>query len=484
MLNTQKSAYSAALVAALLVGCEDNHENADLQAGVTTTVDTSKEMLSLDQFTLPKIDKITKYSIDELRSKEFTEHPYYLLLELEFTGRNLQTPQELFSRQAHALLDFSSIQGKEFTEDLYKAAENLFPLGADFSQLRNLYDLMEKQNPGFWTDREYALQFIKSTFNGSVKLEPVVVDEHVEIRFTYQVRPWEHPVDVNYYYLYLDMTASIENPDLPSSETQGLTKTARKDEIQVRPYPGVVWRTSQVFDAPLPKKGEVLDVTVSMSSESITNSTDFSQSNEKEPLVKRIRLIRGGNLRNKQGEELLILEDPQIRKSFQALESAYTKAADWAHWYGKDTFSRETRRLEAMWLGKKVPDLVLQSINDLKNPWKPTPSQNQFGGPALIEFFQMSCGPCIQAMPELAELSKNTPALKIIAICNPKNAEGIEKLQSTPYLAVPTSQTWKQFDIHEFPSKMLIDKKGYVRWIGSGSNSVPGNSLIQSLLTK
>lgn len=129
-------------------------------------------------------------------------------------------------------------------------------------------------------------------------------------------------------------------------------------------------------------------------------------------------------------------------------------------------------------IGKAAPEWTLQKAEDTTQ----TLSLSDFKGKVvLLDFWYMSCYPCIKAIPEIKKLKqKYQGQLEILAINSfDKNKldllrEFIEKKEMNYTILLGDRELDKQYFVPGYPSFYLIDKKGkiaYMSW-GYGSGMV------------
>lgn len=92
----------------------------------------------------------------------------------------------------------------------------------------------------------------------------------------------------------------------------------------------------------------------------------------------------------------------------------------------------------------------------------------------LLEFWATWCGPCLDQVPNLNKLQDKYKAKNdfvIISITDEKVDKVLRTLKRIPFKSVvvsdQTKQTIKNFGINAFPTTILIDDKGILKWIGN-----------------
>lgn len=92
----------------------------------------------------------------------------------------------------------------------------------------------------------------------------------------------------------------------------------------------------------------------------------------------------------------------------------------------------------------------------------------------LLEFWATWCGPCLDQVPNLNKLQekyKSKNDFVLISITDEKVDKVLRTLKRIPFKSVvvsdQTKQTIKNFGINAFPTTILIDDKGILKWIGN-----------------
>jgi thiol-disulfide isomerase/thioredoxin len=110
------------------------------------------------------------------------------------------------------------------------------------------------------------------------------------------------------------------------------------------------------------------------------------------------------------------------------------------------------------------------------------------GNVVLLDFWATWCSPCVAEIPSVINLAARfePSGLKVLAI---HSQSGIDKLpeflRQRPY-RVPigldaTGDTQRLYGVYGWPTYVLIDKKGVIRFRGS---SLPSEDLVEQLLTE
>jgi cytochrome c biogenesis protein CcmG, thiol:disulfide interchange protein DsbE len=119
-------------------------------------------------------------------------------------------------------------------------------------------------------------------------------------------------------------------------------------------------------------------------------------------------------------------------------------------------------------LDKKLPGFKLKDLNG-----KEFNSSQLTGKPALINFWSVNCGPCIEEFPQLDKLKeKYGDKVNFIAITENSKEEALALLERKPFsfYQLFDGEYYKKhtFKISSIPINIFIDKNGYVREIKGG----------------
>lgn len=130
--------------------------------------------------------------------------------------------------------------------------------------------------------------------------------------------------------------------------------------------------------------------------------------------------------------------------------------------------------LQAKLVGKPAPDFGAQGL--LGAPL-PTAAAGLLAGmrgkPVLLDFFATWCGPCLQSVPHLSELSRRHPRLRVVGVSDeePGLIRGVMQPLGPGYTIArdPDHQGHRAYRIHSFPTLVLIDSGGVVRAVSRGN---------------
>ncbi len=121
-------------------------------------------------------------------------------------------------------------------------------------------------------------------------------------------------------------------------------------------------------------------------------------------------------------------------------------------------------------MGKTAPAFVLRSFDSVQvslSDWS--------GKPVLLDFWEVWCGPCVESMPKIQRLydEYRGRGLKVCGIINdirqlePAKIMAQKKEIHYPML-IGDDQLKKDYAIRGVPLYILIDGKGYIRWLEEG----------------
>jgi len=137
---------------------------------------------------------------------------------------------------------------------------------------------------------------------------------------------------------------------------------------------------------------------------------------------------------------------------------------------GDEAFSRlqAGERTETHYLGDTLsaPDFTLKDRHG--KPWRLSDAR---GKVVVMNFWTVTCQPCLEEMPsliELAAIARNNPQLEVIAVTTDENWDAIKTIMppevSLKILFDPDkSVVEKKFGTRMFPETWVIDPDGVVR---------------------
>lgn len=119
-------------------------------------------------------------------------------------------------------------------------------------------------------------------------------------------------------------------------------------------------------------------------------------------------------------------------------------------------------------IGQAVPDLIFRTFSsqDL--------NLDRFNNKVvLLDFWELWCGPCLNSLPKIHELSKKYESQNFIAIgITSSKIEEVNKYLSVNGIefeqASSNSKVSNFFKVNSYPRYILIDKKGIIRFIYYG----------------
>lgn len=156
-----------------------------------------------------------------------------------------------------------------------------------------------------------------------------------------------------------------------------------------------------------------------------------------------------------------VIDTAQVNQSMQTYKAQYES------------------QLTAFLVGKPCPRFALKDPSG--KVWK---NSDLKGKVTLINTWNIFCGPCKREMPVLNELMKAFPACQFWAISPNTPQEIAEIVKNTPFLFTQLTEG-KQFleDNHltAFPVDLIIDKKGIIRFVFYGADTMTHERLKEAL---
>jgi thiol-disulfide isomerase/thioredoxin len=119
-------------------------------------------------------------------------------------------------------------------------------------------------------------------------------------------------------------------------------------------------------------------------------------------------------------------------------------------------------------IGKPVPDISLKTFNNESLNLRTSDSKV-----ILLDFWELWCGPCLQSLPKVDDFSKTFKSSDFIAIgITTSTLEDAKKYLMDKGIGFTQAQGKSEitdyFKVNSFPRYVLIDKKGFVRYIYYG----------------
>lgn len=137
---------------------------------------------------------------------------------------------------------------------------------------------------------------------------------------------------------------------------------------------------------------------------------------------------------------------------------------------------------------RRAPDFTL---NDMKGN---TVSLSQFRGKVVVlNFWTKTCGPCLQEMPDIAELSRIVAPKGDVVVLTVSTDDGPDAVRDTlkavlkeeppfPVLFDPDAKiVAEKYGTHLFPETWIIDKEGVIRARFDGAKDWATSTVIQYL---
>lgn len=122
---------------------------------------------------------------------------------------------------------------------------------------------------------------------------------------------------------------------------------------------------------------------------------------------------------------------------------------------------------EKIAIGKKLPGLNLTLLDG-----SPLSTDSLIGKSLVINFWSVTCRPCIGEIPDLNRLKENYKDVVFIAVAPEAGAKVQIVLAKTPFnflIAANAKDIFNSLGITSFPLTLFIDKKGIVRNLASGA---------------
>lgn len=112
------------------------------------------------------------------------------------------------------------------------------------------------------------------------------------------------------------------------------------------------------------------------------------------------------------------------------------------------------------------------------------------GKVTLLDFWATWCGPCLTSMPKLGELHRSLEeqGFQVISLAstrNPRDFEDIDAITRRSVrhpVALASAETFEAYRIQEYPTVVLVDHTGAIRWAGIGAGALPPRTLLDELL--
>jgi len=125
---------------------------------------------------------------------------------------------------------------------------------------------------------------------------------------------------------------------------------------------------------------------------------------------------------------------------------------------------------------KKPLTLQIKGEDSRGKAWTPEATRLGVGHPMLINFWATWCEPCKEELPSLETLAEleGEEHLEVLAINVGDSKMVIDRFVRTSALRLTTlkdstRQIAKDHGIHIYPSTLLVDSKGRIRWVVTGA---------------
>lgn len=135
---------------------------------------------------------------------------------------------------------------------------------------------------------------------------------------------------------------------------------------------------------------------------------------------------------------------------------------------------------------RRMPDFTLKDTTG-----RDVTGSSFLGKVLVLNFWTKTCGPCLEEMPQIAELAKVLRPYKDVALVTVSTDEGPADIKDTlksvlreeppfPVLFDPESRiVGGKFGTHLFPETWIIDKRGVVRARFDGARDWSSSAVVQ-----
>lgn len=148
--------------------------------------------------------------------------------------------------------------------------------------------------------------------------------------------------------------------------------------------------------------------------------------------------------------------------------------------HGKDFLEEAKKPQKFIYILREKDKMGAFSATDTKGKiWN---NQNTLGKPLVLNFWYTGCGPCILEMPEISGWMKICPNVNYLAITWDTAAQIkriVEKKQFLFHQIAGDQILWKTFDIRATPTTVVINKKGIICKIVTGTNQQTREELLE-----
>jgi peroxiredoxin len=135
---------------------------------------------------------------------------------------------------------------------------------------------------------------------------------------------------------------------------------------------------------------------------------------------------------------------------------------------------------------RRMPDFALKDMTG-----RDVTASSFLGKVLVLNFWTKTCGPCLEEMPEVAELAKILRVYKDVALVTVSTDDGPAEIQDTlksvlreeppfPILFDPDSRiVGGKFGTHLFPETWIVDKRGVIRARFDGAREWSSASVVE-----
>ena len=135
---------------------------------------------------------------------------------------------------------------------------------------------------------------------------------------------------------------------------------------------------------------------------------------------------------------------------------------------------------DAHWIGKPAPDFTARDLNGDE-----VQLSKLKGKVVALNFWFTECKPCIVEMQDLNALQKKHSGSVVflgITFDNPEKVNALLKTTTFNYQIIPNAEIiCNDWNIEGYPTNIVIDKKGIVRYVKVGWDKNIGNLLNEAI---
>lgn len=148
-------------------------------------------------------------------------------------------------------------------------------------------------------------------------------------------------------------------------------------------------------------------------------------------------------------------------------------------------FRESMERQAAQVIGSPAPELV---VSEWRNTAQPLRLERLRGRVTLLDFWGNWCTPCVAAIPGVVALAnrKGSEGLQVIGVHSREAADRLDAFLKRRPFSIPLAidggaDTQKLYAVYMWPTYVVIDKKGTIRYRGS---ELPSETLLTQLLAE